>query len=1102
MKRTVTILLTTLLVALFATTGAIAQESGDFRSAADGDWSATATWETYNGSEWVDADAAPNGSENISITDTVSVDVDGAITGYITVLDEGVLEVADGASLTFNDGGTYDHARDGGDMPGSTWEMGSTAVISGTVNDAPGNSDQSFYNIVLNTPDKTSNKDLGLSGQTIGGDITVTSTGSSRWYLMGGSSGTSEDDLSTSEVTIMGDVTVEAGQFSVQGTSSPFSEYIVNHHGNVNVTGGNFSIARGSQSGLGTTTWNFMTDGASFTMADAETQSSNQEGGEFVFAGAGTQTVNFTNVDFKSTINWGVSDSTTLEVADGSEFLVTGVLTNEGTVEATGTLTIDNDGTYDHARNGGDIPDAVWADGSTTVFSGITTDAPGNRGQDYYNLTINTPGHAGNKDLSMDGVTLGGNLRVVDTGSSRWRLFGGSAGTVTIMGDVVVEGGELETNGTGSVVDQVVEHHGNVIVTGGTFAISRGSMGDGTPEGTGSVTWNLHEGDFSVTDAQVRNSISLKGNAKFVFASDTVQTLEIGDGVEFDQLPFEVASGATLHLGGSVIAGNDIVNVYGTIATEHEGGFEAALQTEGDITVGENGEFMYNGSAEQNAALEAVADSVGAITVANAEGVVFADSVYTAAFNVSSGATARIDTTGDVSVGGGSVEGTLVNIGSIETTDGATLTFGAEATYEHAQDGGSMPMGTWSEGSTALFTGTVVDAPDNRAQDYYNVTFNAPDQVSNVDLDLDGNTISGDIHVISTGLARWYLTSPSGDPEVTKEVTVMGDITMEAGAFSSNGSGNPGDIVVHHYGSVTVNDGNFSVSRGSQASGTSSTNWYFYEGDMTLNAGTSQNSNPNNAQWVFAGGPDVVHNLTLAEDYDINGSGMQMVVSDSSALDLNSSALNSGGNFTVEAGGTLWSSHPESFDGNLSEVTGTVDITNESYFVLDGDDAQITSFTMPLVVNGLTIDNEAGVTQSRGLTINEFLLLKAGEFDNTVGFTLGTGAEIIYEGGSLTIPVSNENEGEGIPDEFALNQNYPNPFNPTTTISYDVPEAADVTLTVFDITGREVAQLVNSRQSAGVYEVDWNAQNLATGVYIYRIQAGSFTAVRKLTLIK
>ncbi len=85
---------------------------------------------------------------------------------------------------------------------------------------------------------------------------------------------------------------------------------------------------------------------------------------------------------------------------------------------------------------------------------------------------------------------------------------------------------------------------------------------------------------------------------------------------------------------------------------------------------------------------------------------------------------------------------------------------------------------------------------------------------------------------------------------------------------------------------------------------------------------------------------------------------------------------------------------------------------------------------------------------------------------------------------------------------FALHQNYPNPFNPTTTISYAIAEAGDVKLTVYDLLGREVINLVNANQTAGSYSLVFNAGNIASGVYIYRLQVGTQTISRKLTLLK
>ena len=88
------------------------------------------------------------------------------------------------------------------------------------------------------------------------------------------------------------------------------------------------------------------------------------------------------------------------------------------------------------------------------------------------------------------------------------------------------------------------------------------------------------------------------------------------------------------------------------------------------------------------------------------------------------------------------------------------------------------------------------------------------------------------------------------------------------------------------------------------------------------------------------------------------------------------------------------------------------------------------------------------------------------------------------------------------PLKFSLEQNYPNPFNPTTKIKYSLPKAAFTTLKVYDITGREVATLLNEYKTAGTYEIQFNASNLASGVYFYRLNTGQFSAVKKLLLLK
>jgi len=103
--------------------------------------------------------------------------------------------------------------------------------------------------------------------------------------------------------------------------------------------------------------------------------------------------------------------------------------------------------------------------------------------------------------------------------------------------------------------------------------------------------------------------------------------------------------------------------------------------------------------------------------------------------------------------------------------------------------------------------------------------------------------------------------------------------------------------------------------------------------------------------------------------------------------------------------------------------------------------------------------------------------------------------------GSLWEPNSVDDNGLSA-DNYALAQNYPNPFNPTTNISYSIKEAGFVSLKVYDVLGREVATLVNENQTPGVYTVPFNASNLSSGMYLYRLETGSFVKVNKMMLLK
>jgi hypothetical protein len=109
----------------------------------------------------------------------------------------------------------------------------------------------------------------------------------------------------------------------------------------------------------------------------------------------------------------------------------------------------------------------------------------------------------------------------------------------------------------------------------------------------------------------------------------------------------------------------------------------------------------------------------------------------------------------------------------------------------------------------------------------------------------------------------------------------------------------------------------------------------------------------------------------------------------------------------------------------------------------------------------------------------------------------------LYEFEVYGSPATAVAEHGGIaPDRFELGQNFPNPFNPATTIEFRIPASAVVTLKVYDILGREISALVNERKAPGRYTASFDATELATGVYLYRLTAGSYVETRKMLVVK
>jgi len=198
-------------------------------------------------------------------------------------------------------------------------------------------------------------------------------------------------------------------------------------------------------------------------------------------------------------------------------------------------------------------------------------------------------------------------------------------------------------------------------------------------------------------------------------------------------------------------------------------------------------------------------------------------------------------------------------------------------------------------------------------------------------------------------------------------------------------------------------------------------------------------------------------------------------------------------------------------DGNTSTQTSS----NHSY-------TQANTYTYTLTIT----DNQGATGQTSGQIIvsdasNQYVTVQPSSGTISPGgsqtITLTLDAQSINEGtytgqvnistngGNISIPIDYLVDVEKLPEvptEFRLSQNYPNPFNPSTSIEFSIPKTTNVSLKIYDLLGKEVTTLLDEKKSTGTYKVNFNASNLASGIYVYRLETDEFIDTKKLLLLK
>lgn len=275
-----------------------------------------------------------------------------------------------------------------------------------------------------------------------------------------------------------------------------------------------------------------------------------------------------------------------------------GYLLNNGAVNAqSSALSFGNGSTYEHAQDGGNIPNAAWGNGSTCLITGSKSKAPSNANQSFYNFTWNCSAQSTGLNVGWNNITINGNLSILNSNSQQFRMTSSSftGPIINIMGDVIISGlkSKAATTGSSGADTYTVNSYGNIVVTSGVLYISGGSGGV--------TTWNVF-GNFTVTNGTLQSSNT---SSKYVFAKKGLQNLSLSGVSYTGATTIIVDSTSILNVGTSVIGGNGsfLLNSGATIQTGNTNGILGNITCSGLYGGGNSfssgGSYIFNGATPQ-----------------------------------------------------------------------------------------------------------------------------------------------------------------------------------------------------------------------------------------------------------------------------------------------------------------------------------------------------------------------------------------------------------------------------------------------------------------------------------------------------------------------
>jgi len=442
------------------------------------------------------------------------------------------------------------------------------------------------------------------------------------------------------------------------------------------------------------------------------------------------------------------------------------------------------------------------------------------------------------------------------------------------------------------------------------------------------------------------------------------------------------------------------------------------------------------------------------------------------------------------------------------------------------------------------------------------LTINSPSSpsINSATIKITGNYVPGEDFLVCSSqnqiISVWYQLE--GKIELSWPSSVMNYQTALRSVTYKNVSDNP-SLASRTY-SITVSDGyntsneyirtidvsaprNVAVSPNISEGGTVTGSGTFFTG-TSITVSAAANTGYTFVNWtengtVVASTPSYSFNLTanrtLVANFTINQYLLNIaVLPEAGGTVAGAGTFNYGSNVTVTAvpntgysfvnwsnGSTVLSTSPsysftlnsntnltanfillpvltlstESITVNAVAGTATINVTNTGGSTLNW--TAVSNIFWVKIVSGLSGTNNGTITLSVN---NNNSIARVGTITITANGSIGSPKTVEIRQGATTVGI--ENLGSGIPTAFRLDQNYPNPFNPTTKIRFGVPQACKVTVVVYNIMGEEIDRLVDGEFSPGNYETNFNAANLSSGLYLYKITAGEFVQVRKMILTK